>query len=176
MKNRNLGIGIGIVVLAIAGGMFFWNTRQFRNEIGTGGDKQLAEQTLVNFFDFLVKKDAQSAVDIFYPTNAKGDYAWSLVTMFPDPTKQNPTKADELAYYCVAVGTCLKVDVLSGTEVARDFYSFDVQFRDKDGAIFLYGPFGGETAEQNPPETKFKFSVKKIDGVYKVITPPLYRP
>ncbi|QQR84036.1 hypothetical protein IPJ72_02470 [Candidatus Peregrinibacteria bacterium] len=134
------------------------------------------EQTLISFFDSLAKQDYQSAVKLFYPTDATGNYDWSLVTQYRDLNKQNPSKAEELAYYCKAVETCLKVEILNGAQINSDLYSFEVQFKKADNTVFLYGPFDGNTAEESPPETKFHYKVQKIDGMYKVTTPPLYRP
>lgn len=176
MKTKNLSVAIVVLVLVFVGGIFLWNKWQPKNATEIVNNEMTPEQTLINFFDSLVNKDYESAVKIFYPVDANGDYNWNMVTQYRDPNKQNATKSEELAYYCEAVGTCLKIEVLSSAGINKDIYAFKAQFRDQDNNIFLYGPFGGMTAEQSPPETKFQYYVKKIDGVYKVITPPLYRP
>lgn len=153
-----------------------WSRWQPRNEMRISSNELTPEQTLVNFFDSLVNEDYEKAIKTFHPLNAHGDYDWNLVTQYSKPDIQNPTKAEELAYYCEVVGTCLEIEVLSGTDLENGVYTFNVQFKNTDGTIFLYGPFGGSPAEQSPPQTTFQYSVKKIDGLYKVITPPLYRP
>jgi len=166
MKFKSIGLGIVLLVLILVGGIFLWHGRQ----------QITPQETLVSYFDFLVNEDYESAVEIFYPLDGNGDYDWSMVTQYRNTKTKSSTKAEELADYCEAVGTCLQVEVLSSVEIDIDLYAFEVQFREKDGGVFLYGPFGGIMAEQSPPETKFQYYVKKIDNVYKVITPPLYRP
>lgn len=175
MKIKNWILVFFILVLVFGIGIFIWNRGQQR-DTNPLNNKKIAEQTLVNFFDSLASKDYKNAVKIFYPLDPSGKYEWELVTQYRDSTKQNPSKAEDLAYYCEAVGTCLKVEILNNKEEKGDNFIFEVQFKEKDGSILLYGPFGGLTAEQSPPETKFRYEVKRIDGVYKVITPPLYRP
>ena len=176
MKTKSLSLVIVLLALVLISGIFLWNKWQPKDENNIANSEVGPEQTLNIFFDSLVNQNYENAVKIFYPIDANGDYDWNLITQYRDPNKQNTTKVEELAYYCEAVGTCLKVEVLSSAGIDKYLYAFKVQFRDKDDNIFLYGPFGGMTAEQSPPETKFQYYVKKIDGVYKVITPPLYRP
>ncbi|MBU4452830.1 hypothetical protein KKH24_01095 [Patescibacteria group bacterium] len=176
MKLKSIGVGIILLVLILVGGVLFWHGRQ-QDDWGEVADSEITPQeTLVSYFDFLVNEDYESAVEIFYPLDGNGDYDWNMVTIYSDPNNQNATKAEELAYYCQAVGTCLKVEVLSSEQAEDDLYKFTVQFINGDDSIFQYGPFGGRTEEELSPETSFKYYVKKIDNVYKVITPPLYRP
>ncbi|HAL50117.1 MAG: hypothetical protein UU40_C0015G0022 [Candidatus Uhrbacteria bacterium GW2011_GWD2_41_121] len=166
MKFKSIGLGIVLLVLILVGGIFLWHGRQ----------QITPQETLVSYFDFLVIEDYESAVEIFYPLDGNGDYDWSMVTQYRHTKTKSSTKAEELANYCEAVGTCLKVEVLSSEQTGDDLYKFTVQFINSDDSILLYGPFGGMTEEEMQPETKFQYYVKKIDNVYKVITPPLYRP
>ncbi len=175
MKIKNVSVIIILFFLMFAIGMFLWNKEESKEKNDIANNKLTAYQTLDAFFDFLVNKNYEDAVKIFYPVNENGDYDWNML-VYHTPNKENPTKAEDLAYYCEAVGTCLDVEILKSIEKEKDFYFFEVQFKDENGNIFLYGPFGGVTADNTPPKTKFQYYVKKIDGIYKVITPPLYRP
>ncbi|MCG2722583.1 MAG: hypothetical protein L6290_11320 [Thermodesulfovibrionales bacterium] len=85
-------------------------------------------------------------------------------------------KAKILQHYCEAVGTCLKVKILNVVKVAGNEYKFKVQFIQDDGNVYEYSPCCGRAEEKTPQQTEFDHYVHKIDGVFKVRTPPLFRP
>lgn len=133
-------------------------------------EEELAKRTLINFFNYLEKDDFGNAVKLFHQ-----DY-WEQLNSFSVPSEQG-NKAKVLENYCNAVGTCMKAEVLSVTAKKSGVqYSFVVQFIQGDGSIYVFGPCCGVTEEEMPSRKQFTFEVKKIDGIYKVITPPLYRP
>jgi hypothetical protein len=135
----------------------------FREEISS------ARTTLVNFFDFLSNKKYDSAVEIFSPLD------WQTLKIY-SPTDEKISQGKDLENYCLATQTCLPIDVLDVSVKSEGDYVFNVQFREKNGDIMKYGPFGGLSEKESPPQRYFEFEVKKINGTYKVVTPPLYRP
>lgn len=158
MKTKNISVVIILLVLVFISGIFLWNKWQIKEKNNIANSEIGPEQTLINFFDSLVNNDYENAVKLFYPMDANEDYNWNIITQYRDPNKQNTTKAEELSYYCEAVGTCLKVEVLSSAGIDKDLYAFKVQFKDQNDNIFLYGPFGGMTMEQSPPSIRIKLS------------------
>ncbi len=139
-------------------------------------EKEQAQETLLNFFNYVASDDFKNAVKIFYPLDENDKYNWDMITQYRDPEKQNSSKEEELAYYCSAVGTCLRAELLGFGKRAENDYIFTIQFREKDGSKYIFGPCCGATEEDEPSRTQFEYEVKKIDGDYKVVTPPLYRP
>lgn len=130
-----------------------------------------AKDTLITFFDYLNKDEFEKAGTLFSTDEAD----WETPYIYSsDEDKKD--KAKVFKRFCEATQTCLKVEVLSTTKNSEDNYTFTVQFKEKDGSIMKYGPFGGVDNDPTPPETKFKYNVKKVGDLYKVITSPLYRP
>lgn len=142
------------------------------------GETKDAAKVLVDFFNFLDKKEYAQALKLFSPVDQSttdANFAWKQMQVY-SPTDQKNSKEKDLEYYCGGTGTCLPVEILAFTEKAQGDYLFRVQFREKNGEIMSYGPFGGMTEQESIPETQFEFEVRKINGVFKVITAPLYRP
>lgn len=130
-----------------------------------------AKEALTSFFHHLAKNEFEKAVQL-YSTDEADWYT-------PEIYAQEDHKKDRakiLEDFCKATGTCLEIEVLSAKDPKDNDYEFTVQFREKDGSIMLYGPFGGVENDKTPPQTKFEYHVKKVGDLYKVITPPLYRP
>lgn len=133
-------------------------------------EEELVKRTLINFFNYLEKGDFDNAVKLFHQDD------WEQLNSFSVPSEQG-NKAKVLENYCNAVGTCMKAEVLSVTaKKSKVQYFLVVQFIQDDGSIYVFGPCCGATEEEMPPQKQFIFEVKKIDGDYKVVTPPLYRP
>jgi len=133
-------------------------------------EEELAKKTLINFFNYLEKGDFNNALKLFHQDD------WGELDSFTILSEQG-NKAKVLENYCNAVGTCMKAEVLSVTAKKSNVqYSFVVQFIQGDGSVYVFGPCCGATEESMPSQKQFTFEVKKIDGIYKVITPPLYRP
>lgn len=130
-----------------------------------------AKETLISFFDYLSKNEFEKAVQLFSTDEAD----WYTPYIYSADEDKND-KAKVLKTFCEATQTCLKLEVLSTTKKSEDDYTFTVQFKEKDGSIMKYGPFGGVENDPTPPQTKFEYSVKKVGDSYKVITSPLYRP
>jgi hypothetical protein len=130
--------------------------------LDTTGTPQYA---LVSFFDALSTGQFENAVE-FFDFEGHGEWVYS--------SSDDP--AQILEDYCAATGTCLRAEVLATNEVNGDEYTLTVQFFNSDGSIYIAGPCCGATEEEMPSQDTFEFTVKKIDGVFKVTTAPLYRP
>lgn len=132
-------------------------------------DEETVKETLISFFDNLKNGEFEKALAIFELDD------WQVIDTF-SPPEERDNKAKVLENYCKAVGTCLKANVLEIKKEKSGEYNLVVQFEREDGSIFVLGPCCGETEETMPPQDKFDFKVKKIDGVFKVLTPPVYVP
>ncbi len=62
------------------------------------------------------------------------------------------------------------------TQVSPTDYRFSVELSNPDGSPFSRGPCCGADPQTNPPETRFDFTVREIDGEYKVLDLPVYVP
>ena len=135
------------------------------NQNSTESELQTAQTVLENFFTYLANKQYEEAAAL---------YGWGHDD---DPGNNlqawvGANNAETLKNYCEAVDTCLKAKVLTGAKTNNDICKFLVQFIKNDGKIFEHPPYpGAETIA-----TDFDFSVKKINGQFKVINPPLFFP
>jgi cytohesin len=139
---------------------------------------QEAEKTLIGFFEYLHDKQFDKAVNLFEPREEGGGMhgsGWEWLAS-SSPRETRGDKGKVLESYCAGVGTCLRVRILAAKRVDANKYRFKVQFLKDDGDIYEYGPCCGEPEDKMPLLKEFVYFVHRIDGVYKVRTPPLYRP
>lgn len=130
----------------------------------------VAQDTLISFFNNLNEGKFTEALD-YFTTDEK---TWEELDIY-NPDKETD-HADIIENYCQATLTCLPASIVRSTKVNDNEYNYQIQFRKEDGNIFVLGPCCGATEEEMPPKDTFDFTVKKIDGTFKVITPPLYIP
>jgi hypothetical protein len=130
-----------------------------------------AEGALITFFDYLSKNEFAKASKLFSSDEAD----WESLKVY-SPIEETSNKAKVLENYCKATLTCLKAKVLDVKEVANGEYNLVVQFLNNDGTTYIFGPCCGATEKEKPSKDKFDYTVKKINSMFKVITPPLYRP
>ena len=137
------------------------------------GEEQAAADALTGFFNDLSSGLFDEAVPKFAP-EINDPEAWSWIAGFGEGGAERRDLA--LKNYCAAIGSCLPARVVSSTSGEAGTFFFKVRFIKPDGDIFTLGPCCGATAEEMPPRDTFDYTVKKIDGTYKVITPPQYVP
>lgn len=136
-------------------------------------DSIQAQETLISFFAYLSNQDFENALTLFELNEA--DNIWERLKDFSLPEDRND-KEKILQNYCQAIGTCLPANVIQIQKEDNDTYNLLVQFQNPDTSIFVLGPCCGATEEEMPSQDKFEFKVKKINGTFKVATPPIYRP
>lgn len=159
-----------------------------------------AEKTLLDFFTYLKNKEYDKAVDLLdipektkeCPSDANIEfdggcgYGWEGLERF-SPQEERNNKAKVLENYenyaNASKEATLKANITGVEKYSEGKYILTVQFFESDGSIVAEGqccglanPSSGETKEQMPLQDKFEYKVKKIDGIFKVITAPLYRP
>lgn len=134
-------------------------------------ESEMAKNTLISFFDYLSKNEFEKALTLLNLDEGE----WEGLSIFSLPEERS-NKAKVLETYCQAVGTCLRAEVLDVKKEMSDEYSLVVQFLNKDGSIYVFGPCCGATEETMPSKKEFDYKVKKIDDIFKVETAPLYRP
>lgn len=74
-------------------------------------------------------------------------------------------------YWCLPV-----VEITETEQVSEDEYLFYTVFRWPDGTRFEIGACCGEDPAATPPVWQFAYPVQRVDGVWKVMRPPLFTP
>ncbi|MFZ2097452.1 MAG: hypothetical protein WAV05_12515, partial [Anaerolineales bacterium] len=96
--------------------------------------------------------------------------------------EQNPdTSVEDYAALwkdtCTYQTTCLLVSrIVEEKIITQEEFEFVVEFVWLDGTLFKLGPCCGVTEAEMPPVWQFPYTVKKIDGMFKVIEGPVYVP
>ncbi len=132
-------------------------------------DLDLARHTLLTFFTLLHDGRYAEAVPLY-----GGDYETLRI--------QNPdTPAEDYAALwkasCTHQTPCLLVSkIIKEKSIAQDELEFVVEFVRLDGTLFKLGPCCGETETDMPPVWQFPYTVKKVDGMFKVMEGPVYMP
>lgn len=129
-----------------------------------------AEKTLTIFFDAVSQKKFNQALGLFTEDKETRE---SINIYNPDGETEH---TDIIENYCEATLTCLPAVIIGTKKISDEEYVFSTQFKKDDGTIFVFGPCCGATEEEMPPRDIFDYTVKKIDGKFKVTTPPIYVP
>ncbi len=131
---------------------------------------EIARQTLLTFFTLLHDGRYAEAVPLYggsydgmrnnnSPVIPPDDYA----ALFESScTNQRP---------CLLVANIVDEEVVS-----QDEYKFMVEFVWIDGTLYKRGPCCGATETEMPPEWQFPYTVKIIDGQFKVMEEPVIMP
>lgn len=132
-------------------------------------DLDLARHTLLTFFTLLHDGRYAEATPLY-----GGPYDMMR--------EQNPDiPADDYAALWQAVCTrqtlCLSLArIVDEKAVAQDEFEFVVEFVWRDGTLFKFSPCCGATEAEMPPVWQFPYTVKKIDGQFRVMEGPVYVP
>ncbi len=135
-------------------------------------DLNIAQNTLLAFFDSLKNEEFDKAVELFEPV---GLDSWEWLENF-SPAEERNNKALVLKNYCRATGTCLEANILKVEQNNENEFILSVEFLHDDGEVFVLGPCCGATEEEMPPVSKFDFRIHKNGDLFKVSTPPVYVP
>lgn len=161
----------------------------FKLQINFLDEYGYAEKTLLDFFTYLKNKEYDKAVDLLdipektkeCPSDANIEfdggcgYGWEGLERF-SPQEERNNKAKVLENYArLTKEATLQASITGVEKYSEGKYILTVQFLNSDGSILVEGPCCGATEEQMPSSDKFEYKVKKIDGIFKVITAPLYR-
>ncbi len=131
---------------------------------------EIARHTLLTFFTLLHDRRYAEAVPLYggsydgmrnnnSPVIPPDDYA----ALFESScTNQRP---------CLLVANIVDEEVVS-----QDEYKFMVEFVWIDGTLYKRGPCCGATETEMPPEWQFPYTVKIIDGQFKVMEEPVIMP
>jgi len=175
MNNRSLFIIIQVIVLLIGTStLHAWTDTNRQNEL------QEAKERIINFFNYLHDGQYDKAALLFEPWEegvGMHGSSWKGILSLQPPEKRNDEgKALGLGVYYRTVGVPIRAKVLDIKKIADNEYKLRIQFLKDDGSVYIYGPCCGATEETMPSETEFDYIVQRINGVYKVRTPPLFRP
>jgi hypothetical protein len=135
------------------------------------GAVELARQALVEFFDRLHAGDYAGASELY-----GGSYE-VLIGYNPDLDPQDHEALFRKA--CTINGAqCLKVRrAVPEGRVAGNGFRFLVEFQHDNGAPFLLGPCCGANETDQPPQSRFLYTVERSnEGSYLVLNRPVYVP
>jgi len=129
-----------------------------------------AAESLTQFFQYLTDGDYARADELY-----GGDYE-ALQSMNPQISSEDHAALWE--YGCALNGLqCLPVlRIVSSQVTAEGEYMFVVEFRRKDGELFVFGPCCGASETEMPPVSLFEYHVVKSDGHFLVLDLPVFVP
>ncbi len=129
---------------------------------------ETARETLTTFFSLLHDQDYREAVKYY-----GGAYD---ALRYWDP----PAAEDHAALFrsaCTFRLKCLRIKaILREEEVSPTEFEFDVQFMDEEGTLFRHGPCCGAEETEIPPQTQFRYTVKRVGGRFLVQEMPVVLP
>ncbi len=129
-----------------------------------------AQEALIKFFDLLNSKQYADA-DVLYG----GDY--EQLKIFSSDT--NPADHTKLwADACQLAGLqCLKVRSAIFKNLQGDTYTFQVEFSNPDGSLFVLGPCCGSSATDMSPVSQYEYYLtRNTNGKFVVMELPPYVP
>jgi hypothetical protein len=130
-----------------------------------------AQLALSEFFLALFQEDYQAALDLY-----GGDFE-ELRYFNPDLPQDDllgllQRGCQQNGFICrLTVG-----NVIETNQTDDITFEITVQLMTPTGELFQLGPCCGADPASNPPVTRFKYSVQKIDGRYQVLTLPPWTP
>jgi len=129
---------------------------------------------------------AQDALESFFTLLSHGAYEQAAALYggdYKELHSMNPViPADEYASLwkngCTANGyQCLEIkDVLKASVDEQGIFHFIVEFKLSSGQLLVVGPCCGADATQMPPRSQFEFTVRRHNGVFLVLNPPVFVP
>jgi len=132
-------------------------------------DLEIARHTLLSFFTLLHEGRYAEALPLYGGT-------------YDSMRSNNPEipPYDYVALWessCTIQRPCLLVAAIANEEaVAQDEFTFLVEFVWIDGTLYKRGPCCGATETEMPTVWQFPYTVRKIDGQFKVMEEPVYMP
>lgn len=121
------------------------------------------DEVIRQFAQAIGDRDAERLVEMY-----GGDYEW--LTMFsPESERRNKEKVFENYLKVLGEEKLFFNTFVSGEKISEDEYVYVITFRYEDGQLFSVN-----TVESS--QTEFSYTVKKIDGEFKVMEPPPYQP
>lgn len=130
-----------------------------------------AQSTLVAFFDLLNRKEYARAAEFF-----GGDY---YILRNSNPLVDPNDYFTLFQHACEINGfQCLQIKrVVNRKAILPYQYEFIVEFKQPDGSLFVRGPCCGADETQQPPESRWKYTVVlDCTGKYYVMELPPYIP
>ena len=133
-------------------------------------EMETAQVTLESFFTLLAYGAYEQAASIY-----SGSYE-PLLSMNPSIPPEDVKELWRNA--CLYNGyQCLEIkNVASASRDAQGFYHFVVEFKQKDGSLFVLGPCCGASATEMPPQSQFEYIVRCNNGIFSVVDPPVFVP
>lgn len=125
----------------------------------TNGEK--AENTIIKYGAAIADRDTKTLAELY-----GGSYDW-LEMFAPETDRTNKEKIFE-AYLQIIPDLYKYNEYIKKTKVSDDEYIFVITFKREDGSLFDVG-------DTESRHSTFTYTVKKIDGQFKVMEPPPYQ-
>ena len=133
-------------------------------------DLEMARQALTTFFSLLHDGHYDEAIN-YYGGSYEVLRDWN-----PPVDRWNYTGLLENG--CTVNGLQCKPirRIVDQEELSPTTFRFKVEFMEDDGGLFIRGPCCGASPEQEPPESRFTYTVKKVGYRFLVQELPVYVP
>lgn len=129
-----------------------------RSEPDLGGPEDVLKQ----YVNAITDRDYATMVELY-----GGDYDW-LQMFAPESDRQDKEKIFESYIQSVMPEKISFNEIKDKKEISEDEFVFVITFKDEDGTLF-------EVRTEESSKTEFTYTVKKVDGVFKVMEPPPYQ-
>jgi hypothetical protein len=133
-------------------------------------DLEMARHTLLTFFTLLHEGRYAKTIPLY-----GGTYD-SMRSNNPEIPPDDYAALWEAACTVQRPACLLVANIVEEESVAQDEYKFSVEFIWIDGSLFKLGPCCGATETEMPPVWQFPYTVRRIDGQFKVMEEPVYMP
>lgn len=129
-----------------------------RSEPALGGPEDVLKQ----YVNAITDRDYATMVELY-----GGDYDW-LQMFAPESDRQDKEKIFENYIQNVMPEKISLNEIKEKKEISEDEFAFVITFKDEDGALY-------EVRTVDSSNTEFTYTVKRVDGVFKVMEPPPYQ-
>jgi hypothetical protein len=132
-------------------------------------DVDHARETLLDYFEALHAGEHQRVVEL-YGGSYEVLHEWN-------PTV-DPADHELLFWYACNVNgvVCLQIKEIVWEHQDGDDVTLTVEFQHNNGELFVLGPCCEANDEDNPAQSQFDFTMRKVDGRYRVLDLPVYTP
>lgn len=120
------------------------------------------EDVLKQYVNAITDRDYATMVELY-----GGDYDW-LQMFAPESDRQDKEKIFESYIQSVMPEKISFNEIKDKKEISENEFVFVITFKNEDGTLF-------EVRTEDSSKTEFTYTVKRVDGVFKVMEPPPYQ-
>ncbi|HEX6291959.1 MAG TPA: hypothetical protein VFZ66_22425 [Herpetosiphonaceae bacterium] len=136
----------------------------------TTSDIDQARAALTNFFAALHGKRYDDAARL-YGGSYQELFGFNPRVAADDHVKLLEEACTVNGFQCLEINEIVRAEAVSPTE-----FHFMVEFKNEDGSLFTRGPTSGATAAEQPSQSQWPYTVKKVGDAFLVQELPVYVP